>query len=320
MKLALSAFRVLAVLSLFIGLSWILLAQPTFRKNNPSSLKADPGKLRNHVETLSQSFHPRDVRHLENLNSCADYISDQFKQAGASVESQPFTVYKRQYRNVIARFNPGKSGRILVGAHYDACGDTPGADDNASGISSLLELAALIGKNAPDAAVDLVAYCLEEPPFFGGPQMGSAIHAKSIAKSNYRGVIVLEMVGCFKDEPGSQAYPMPLLRLIYPSRGNFVSVVGRWDQGRWVKAVKVGMKGATDLPVYSIRAPQNVPGIDFSDHMNYWPYGIEAVMITDTAFYRNKNYHEAEDTAEKLDYHRMSQVVVAVFEALRRLQ
>jgi hypothetical protein len=318
-RLLKSVLRVLAAVAFVVGLGWVLLAQPTLRRNRRSNFTVDPATLRGHVEMLSQTFHPRDWRHRENLDACAQYIEERFKAAGAKVETQPFQANKRGFKNVIAKFNPGKPGRIVVGAHYDACGDTPGADDNASGISVLLELAALIGKNAPETPVDLVAYTLEEPPFFRTEEMGSAVHAKSIAaeKSHYRGVVVLEMVGCFKDEPGSQKYPMPLLRCFYPSRGNFVSVVGRWDQGGWVKAIKVGMKGATDLPVYSIRAPESIPGIDFSDHHPYWPYGIEAVMITDTAFYRNLNYHEAEDTAEKLDYHRMAKVAVAVFEAIR---
>ena len=149
--------------------------------------------------------------------------------------------------------------------------------------------------------------------------MGSAVHAESIAgeKSNIAGVIVLEMVGCFKDERGSQSYPSLMLRAFYPSRGNFIAVAGRWDQGDWIKAVKVGMQGTTSLPVYSIRAPTALPGIDFSDHINYWPHGINAAMVTDTSFYRNKTYHESGDTPERLDYDRMSKVVVAVFEAMR---
>jgi hypothetical protein len=109
-----------------------------------------------------------------------------------------------------------------------------------------------------------------------------------------------------------------MLRAFYPSRGDFIAVAGRWDQGDWIKTLKTGMQGATSLPVYSIRAPSALPGIDFSDHINYWPYGINAAMVTDTAFYRNKAYHESEDTADRLDYDRMSMVVVAVFEALRK--
>jgi hypothetical protein len=127
------------------------------------------------------------------------------------------------------------------------------------------------------------------------------------------------MVGCFSDEWGSQAYPAPVLRLLYPSRANFIGVVGRWDQGDWIKTVKAGMKGATDLSVYSIRAPTIIPGVDFSDHASYWPCGIQAVMVTDTAFYRNNFYHKSGDTPDRLDYSRMAEVVVSVSKAIRSL-
>lgn len=209
----------------------------------------------------------------------------------------------------------------MIGAHYDACGETPGADDNASGAAALIELGYLLGRIPPGREIELVAYVLEEPPFFRTAQMGSAVHAASISSEQDRivGVIVLEMVGYFCDARGSQSYPSLLLKLIYPNRGNFIAVVGRWDQGQWVKRVKVGMKGTTDLHVYSIRAPSFVPGIDFSDHLNYWPLGFNALMITDTAFYRNKAYHEKGDTADRLDYDRMSKVVVAVFEAIKSM-
>jgi len=277
--------------------------------------------LKLHVSALSQTFHPRDYLHEAILTKCADYITRHFAKAGAAVESQVFEVGGRQYRNVIGRFGVGKGSKVVVGAHYDSCGDTPGADDNASGIAALIELAYLTGRDAPRREVELVAYVLEEPPFFRTPQMGSAIHAKSIAaeKTNIAGVIVLEMVGYFRDERGSQSYPSGLFRALYPSEGNFIAVAGRWDQGDWIEAVKVGMKGTTALPVYSIRAPAALPGIDFSDHINYWPYGIKAVMVTDTGFYRNTAYHGHYDTLERLDYGRMAKVVVAVFEAIRSI-
>ena len=107
--------------------------------------------------------------------------------------------------------------------------------------------------------------------------------------------------------------------LINPEEPNFIGVVGRWDQGDWIKTVKAGMKRATALPVYSIRAPTIIPGVDFSDHASYWPYGIQAVMVTDTAFYRNKFYHKSGDTPDRLDYSRMAEVVVSVSEAIRSL-
>jgi hypothetical protein len=132
-------------------------------------------------------------------------------------------------------------------------------------------------------------------------------------------MIALEMVGYYSDEWGSQTYPVPMLRLVYPSRGNFVGVIGRWDQAAWIKKVKVGMKGATDLSVYSVRAPSALQGVDYSDHLNYWAQGIPAVMITDTAFLRNRAYHSTGDTPDKLDYLRMGKVVVAVYESLWKL-
>ena len=314
--------RVLTAVAIVVSAVGCVISQPTFRKNRTSTVTVDADKLKAHVSTLSQDLHPRDWKHPENLDRCADYIATHFEDAGAAVTSQVFTVQGRHYRNVIGRFGMGRGSKVVVGAHYDTCGDTPGADDNASGVAALIELAYLVGDNAPSVGVELVAYTLEEPPFFRTPSMGSAVHAESLAKeaSDVLGVIALEMVGYFRDERGSQSYPSLLLRLIYPSRGHFIAVVGPWKQGAWVKAIKVGMKGATDLPVYSIRAPAFIPGTDFSDHMNYWPHGFNALMVTDTAFYRNKSYHTPDDTPEQLDYNRMSDVVVAVFEAIRSQQ
>ena len=287
-KLIRSALRILGGLVAGIVVVWIVVAQPVIFGNRPSAASVDPAKLRRHVEKLSLQFSPRDWRHTENLDKCASYIEEHFRKAGAAVQSQTFTESGKQYRNVIGRFGGGKGSKVVVGAHYDACGPTPGADDNASGIAALLELANLIGQSPLNREVELVAYVLEEPPFFRGPSMGSAIHAKSIAAETppIKGVIVLEMVGTFRDEWFSQSYTIPLLYLLYPSRGNFIAVVGPWAQGAWIKKVKAGMTGTSDLPVRSIRAPEFVPGVDYSDHLNYWPYGINALMVTDTAFLR----------------------------------
>ena len=314
-----SLLRILGGVVAGIGVVWLVVAQPVIFGNRPSTTSVDPQKLRRHVERLSLQLSPRDWQHTDNLDKCANYIEEYFRKAGAAVQSQVFTESGKQYRNVIGRFGVGKGSKVVVGAHYDACGSTPGADDNASGIAALLELAKLIGKSPRNREVELVAYVLEEPPFFRGPSMGSAIHAKSIASETppIQGVIVLEMVGTFRDEWFSQSYSLPLLYLLYPNRGNFIAVVGPWDQGAWIKKVKAGMTGTSDLPVRSIRAPDFVPGVDLSDHMNYWPYGINALMVTDTAFLRNKAYHAADDTPDKLDYPRMAKVVVAVFETIK---
>lgn len=320
-RLAWSLVRILVMLITIFVVACSMIAQPTMRSNRASTKTADPVRLRGHVTALSDTFNPRDSENPANLDRCADYIAGHFKQAGAAVEFQDFTAQGKQYRNVIGRFGVGKERKLIIGAHYDSCGEMPGADDNASGVAGLLELARMIGSNPPDAELELVAYTLEEPPYFGGPEMGSVIHARSVAaeKARIKGVIVLEMIGYFSDEPGSQTYPLPILKMFYPNRGDFITVVSRWDQGGLIKELKRAMKGATDLPVYSFRGPESLPGVDFSDHRNYWPHGIQAAMITDTAFFRNKAYHTADDTAGRLDYDRMGMVVVAVYEAIREL-
>ena len=318
--LVLSVRFVLILAILLVG-GCYLVAQPSTRKNEPSEKKSDPERLRRHVVALSETFHPRDYTHPENLNRVADYIATEMKAAGAEIEMQDYEVGGETFRNVIGRFGAGKDKTIIIGAHYDSCGDTPGADDNASGVAGLLQLARLVGKDGSDCAVELVAYTLEEPPFFRSPQMGSAIHAASVASRKDRiiGVIVLEMIGYFSDEPGSQAYPVGMMKAHYPDKGDFIAVVSKWNQGDLISDVKAGMKGTTDLPVYSFRGPASLQGIDFSDHRNYWPHDIPAVMITNTAFYRNGHYHTPQDTADKLDYARMGKVVVGVYEAIRFL-
>jgi len=251
----------------------------------------------------------------------AAYIKDEFSQSTAFVSEQPYRVQDKSYRNVIARFGPESGERIIVGAHYDTAGPLPGADDNASGVAGLLELARLLGRQQPALRVELVAFSLEEPPYFRTTGMGSSVHAESLRKENVnvRAMICLEMIGYFSIAPNSQHFPAAFLSAFYPSTGNFISVVGQLGDWSLVRRTKATMRNASPLPVYSINAPSFVTGIDFSDQLNYWHAGYSAVMITDTAFYRNPNYHTAEDTEEKLDYERMAMVVEGVYATVTEL-
>ncbi|MEM0969009.1 MAG: M28 family peptidase [Verrucomicrobiota bacterium] len=230
-----------------LGSAWILLAQPTPRGSKASEVSVDPSKLRHHVVNLSEDFHPRSRFSVENLFAASEYISDQFQDAGASLAHQDYQIGKHTFRNVIGRFGVGKGSKLVIGAHYDACADTPGADDNASGVAGLIELAYLISHSSIDREVELVAYTLEEPPYFGTTYMGSVHHARAIAaqKSSLKGVIVLEMIGYFSDEPSSQSYPSGFLYLLYPRRGNFAAVVGNLQQRSFTRQVKTVMKNTT---------------------------------------------------------------------------
>lgn len=271
----------------------------------------DPARLEAHVRMLAETFVPRDGAHPENLDRAAAYIRGELESAGGRVEVQPFRVRGTAYQNVIARFGPETRERIVVGAHYDAAGPYPGADDNASGVAGLIELARLLGKTPLKTQVEMVAYSLEEPPHFAGSMMGSAVHADSLRRQGVplRAMICLEMIGYFTDAPESQRFPTAALKPFYPSTGNFITVAGKLGQGSLVRRVRKAMRSASPLGVESISAPASLPGIAFSDHRNYWKAGYPAVMITDTAFYRNDNYHTRRDTPDTLDYRRMAMVV-----------
>ena len=316
--------RVGIVLGLiFIGMASMLVmsTQPTGATFPTSGKTVDPERLRAHVEKLSDDFAPRSYKRIWNLNKCADYIGSHFREAGGVLSNQTYEVKGKTYRNVIATFGPDTATRIVVGAHYDSFQDTPGADDNASGVSGLLELAYLLGKADLKQRVDLVAYTLEEPPFFRSGNMGSARHAYGLRldEVNVEAMLCLEMIGYFNDQEGSQQFSSAIHNLIYPDTGNFIAIIGSMDDRKLAKEVKVVMRGATELPVHVMCAPKGYPGIDFSDHRNYWNHGYTAIMITDTAFMRNFAYHGSADTADRLDYKRMAHVVLGVYEAVLHL-
>jgi Zn-dependent M28 family amino/carboxypeptidase len=274
---------------------------------------ADPATLSRYVHTLSKQYADRQAGHPPRLERAAQYIESQLKALGIASESQSFSAEGDQYRNIVVKLGPATKVVTVIGAHYDVAGEQPGADDNASGVAGLLELARLLKDQKLQERVELVFYTNEEPPFFRTPFMGSAIHAESLRERGDHAslMISLECIGYFSDEPGSQTHPVRLLNAIYPTVGNFIALVGYYEDGAVSRLVKSSMQGATSLPIHSINAPGFVVGIDFSDHLNYHNEGFVGMMLTDTAFYRNKAYHTPQDTADRLDYARMAEVVNA---------
>lgn len=257
------------------------------------------------------------------LARVVDYIQDYFLNAGLLVELQKWQVHGQEYVNVIAYYNPGKDSRLVVGAHYDVCGDQPGADDNASAVAGLLETARQLSLHQPqlDYTIELVAYCLEEPPYFGTEHMGSFVHARSLfeAAISVKGMICYEMIGYFSDTPGSQSYPIPEMYEMFPSEGNFIGVVGIDAQSGFVQAMYRHMAACDLISVFPFVFPDGNYLAYLSDQSNYWHFGYNALMINDTSFLRNPNYHQASDTIDTLDFSRMAAVVNSVVYAMLRL-
>jgi Zn-dependent M28 family amino/carboxypeptidase len=279
----------------------------------------DPDVLRKHVEALSERFVPRSDEYPKNLAKVADYIATSFRASGTRVNEQEFEVYKTRYKNIIAEYGPPSSEILVVGAHYDTAGEQPGADDNASGVAGLLEIGRLLAQDKLGSRVVLAAYALEEPPNFRTENMGSTVHARSLKESgvSVKLMISLEMIGYFSEKKNSQSFPIPFLRLFYPSQGNFILVVDQLFSNQ-ARGLKKWMSAVCEIPVYSINAPAFIPGVDFSDHQSFWKYGYPAVMVTDTAFYRNEAYHSSRDTADRLDYRKMAQVVYGVYSYVKQ--
>jgi hypothetical protein len=288
--------------------------------DSPMNIPVDKERLRHDVQTLTDMVLPRNAENVTSLDKSAEYILKEFRKTGGRAEIQRFTQDGKEYKNVICSFGPKLGERVIVGAHYDVHGNQPGADDNASGVAGLLELSRLVQalKAELKCRIDFVAYTLEEGQCFKHPfsrHYGSYIHARSLAQAriSVRAMICLEMIGYFTDRPNSQKYPLFFLRWLYPDKGNFIAVVGKWGEGSLVKKVKKLLAALSQVPVESLTAMSFIPGISSSDHQSYWKFNYPAVMITDSAYYRNKNYHKPGDTADTLDYDRMAEVVKGLY-------
>jgi hypothetical protein len=280
-------------------------------------------QLYTHVHQLSSIQPPRNYKNPSSLDRAAAYIFKEFSKWGKGVEVQRYHVNGTQYKNVIAWFGPKTGKRIVIGAHYDVYGDQPGADDNAGGVAALLELAGLFSRLKPGLKqrIDLAAYPLEEPPFFRTPNMGSAVHAESLAAANVkiRIMISLDMIGYFSDnvKPFRSFAPFFKPGTIIP--GNTTAILGKQGEENITQTLAKYIMKYSDIHAAAVNPPPETPGIDFSDHLNFWKQGYKAVMITNFLVCPNLHYHQPGDTIDKLDFNRMAEIVKGLYGALCKM-
>ena len=280
---------------------------------------ASQRRLRRHVQTLAQTIGERNVWRPDALHAAADYIRGAFAEAGCNVEPQVYETHGVHCENLEVTL-PGSACRgeiIVAGAHYDSARGSPGADDNASGVASLIEIARALAPLSLRRTVKLVAFVNEESPFFFTHRMGSWVYASAARRrgDDIRLMLSLEMLGCYSDAPGSQAYP-PLLRWFYPRRGDFIAFVSNLRSRHALGALVRAFRSHSDFPAERLASPAIVPGVAWSDQWSFWRAGYRAVMVTDTAFYRYAHYHAATDTPEKIDYARMARVTDGLAQAI----
>ena len=281
--------------------------------NAESQLKE---RLFKHVDTLAGEIGERNLWQHDNLQLAAAYIETQFRLAGLQTRAIPHESAGRLVQNIEAevRGEGEAAGVIVIGAHYDSLIGTCGANDNGSGVAALIELARFFGAGKLNKTLRFVAFVNEEPPFFKTARMGSWVYAEQarLAGDQFVGMISLETIGYYTSEPLTQGFPLPLMRLFYPQRGDFLALVGNYKSSGMLKRSVRAFRQHATFPSQGVVAPGWLPGVDWSDHWSFWKVGTPAIMATDTALFRYPHYHDADDTPDKLNYESLARVVTGL--------
>jgi len=299
---------------------WFVLTQPVFfiSKNNAlPQYSVSQKNLKQHVNQLSQIYAPRTISY-DNLANTARYIHSSFSDFGET-KYQSYSTLNGQFNNVILQIGPETDEIFVIGAHYDAEDSSLDTEGNASGVATLIELARHLAINESKLSiqVQLVAYPLSQSQSIRQTEIGSYNHADTLRKSNKKVklMISLDSVGRFNSEQGSQKHPFSFMDFFYPNTGNYISLMGRLEDYSELREVKNSFASASSLPLYSFNAPENFPKISSSDHHYYWQLGYPALLVTDTAEYRNIS-NETLEVAERLNYKKMALLVQGLYQVV----
>ena len=309
------------LIGLFLAPLWLFsLSEAAAEGRSMIDIKKTKERLHDHLEALTVTIGERSVLIPKNLKRTAEYIETFYEDIGVPVHRQSYSYRNYDVANIVAEISSGDRPRkrFVVGAHYDSVVGTVGADDNASAVAVQLEVArqlnALKARRELDLAVTFVSFALEEPPTYGTRHMGSRVYALKAWKEKERidGMICLEMVGYTCRQPGCQSYPFPLMFFGYPKQGDYIGIVGNISSRSLTRSLFRSFSKNPELPVIKLTVPLGgwlLPAVRLSDHASFWDKGYKAVMITDTAFFRNHHYHTPSDTMDKLDVGFMAELV-----------
>lgn len=274
------------------------------------------------VKQLATTIGERNLEHYAALQASANYIRRQLEQQGYAVTQQDYVVEGKTVSNLEVVIPGGSRAaeNVVIGAHYDSVIGTPGANDNASGVAALLEIARQMKSSTPARTIRFVFFVNEEPPYFQSPQMGSYVYAASLKKQKVRvtSMIAIETIGAYYDQAGTQHYPTGLASL-YPDKGNFIGFVGNTESRPLVEGAIRVFRSTTQFPSEALAAPGSISGVGWSDQWSFWQHGYLGIMVTDTAPFRYAHYHQRTDTPDKLDYDRMTRVVAGLNKVVESL-
>lgn len=292
--------------------------------NEAPGVRAAALELEAHVGGLAAVIGERRVGEGESLARARDYIVSELgavaSAAHVEVELEGLGRDGSDAANVILNLPGKRPETVLVGAHYDSAPGTPGANDNASGVAIALYVAEQLRAERFLNGLRFVFFANEEPPYFQNPGMGSLAHARGCSERGDRivAMLALESLGYYSDEPESQRYPWPV-GLFYPDRGNFVGFVGNLSSRSLVREAVRTFRATARFPSEGTALPGWIPGVGWSDHWAFWQFGYAAMMVTDTAVYRDPNYHRYSDVPSNLRYDHMAHVALGLVQVIREL-
>lgn len=325
-RLALDVILTLLLLTVIVGvLLFFMIPMPgTSFQGKVPPLDAVAMKLQQQLEThINQlASSQRNLQDQKHLTAAKNYIIDTLTQYGYQVDVQSYQIETDEFANLVVNITgQTKPNEILIiGAHYDSITDSPGANDNASGVAALLAIADSLQGQKLARTVQLIAFANEEPPYFYTEHMGSLVYATQAAnqQADIIGMISLETIGYYTDAPNSQKYPPPF-NYFYPNQGNFVGFIGNLSSRQLVRnAIDIFRQHAT-IPSEGLAAPVAVPGVGASDQWSFWQYNYPAMMVTDTAPFRYPYYHTTYDTPDRINYEGLTRTVIGLREVVKTL-
>ena len=290
----------------------------SLEKQSTIDLDAIKKELQSDIAYL-QELGPRNSENqmaFDQLRKCEAWVIQKWQSQGYSVKRHDASIRGRQYYNLEIEI-PGTTAPseiIIISGQFDTLPDSPGANNNGSGMAVLFQLSKLLWNFHPQRTLRLLAFVNEEDPLFGTDMMGSYIYAKGCfeRKENIKVMLSLDAIGIYKDSPGTQMLPFPF-SLFYPDRGNFLAFIGNLPSRNYVKEVTTGFKKGSSFPIRAGVAPEWVEGVTWSDHSSFWKFGYPGVQITDTGAYRSASHTTKEDTMEKINFDALSRIVVGMY-------
>ena len=326
LRILLSALRIaIAVLAVLTLVWWFGMRMPGKNISKAALLSPDEIALREELRTdvrkLAGEIGERNMWHYEQLNAAVDFIEGSFSRAGLRTRRDSYQMQGQGCHNLEAEVSGSRPEIIVIGAHYDSVGGSPGANDNGTGMAATIALARRFAGTKPKHTLRFVAFVNEEPPYFLSGEMGSLVYAR---RCNERGdkisaMISLETIGYFSDAQNSQSYPSRGLGMFYPKVGNFIGFVSNVRSRSLLRRVIALFRKHAKIPSEGAAFPWFVPGVSWSDQWSFWKYGYPAIMVTDTAPFRYPYYHSSNDTPDKIDYDRFTLVVSGMEKVIEEL-